>query len=76
MVLAEHNGVRNLYRKIKEGIDVENNAKTLAELSLQHVYREEDGVFNQVDKFVPDEEKLKISDQIDQFLKNIKSKIA
>ncbi len=72
MVLAEHNGVRNLYRKIKEGIDVENNAKTLAELLLQHVYKEENGVFNQVDKFVPDEEKLKISDQVDQFLKNIK----
>ncbi|MVT13552.1 MAG: hypothetical protein GPW16_04645 [Euryarchaeota archaeon] len=59
MVLAEHNGVRNLFRKFKEF----KERKYLIEISnllSQHIYKEENGLFQQIDKFLPEDKKNQI----------------
>ncbi|MGC9204612.1 MAG: hemerythrin domain-containing protein [Thermoplasmata archaeon] len=59
MVMAEHNGVRNLYRKFREMGD----RKFLIEISsllMQHIYKEENGLFQQIDKILPEEKKNEV----------------
>lgn len=69
MVLAEHNGIRNMMRKADEGIDRAQNLHSIAELLLQHVYKEENGVFKQVDQYLPDSVKEEVASRISEFIK-------
>ncbi|MEM3227278.1 MAG: hemerythrin domain-containing protein [Thermoplasmata archaeon] len=68
MVLAEHNGIRNLLKKANEGIERTQNLHSIAELLLQHVYKEENGVFKQIDQYMPDSMKEKIEKKISEFM--------
>ncbi|MEM0161275.1 MAG: hemerythrin domain-containing protein [Thermoplasmata archaeon] len=68
MVLAEHNGIRNLLKKANEGIERTQNLHSIAELLLQHVYKEENGVFKQIDQYMPDSVKEKIEKKISEFM--------
>lgn len=66
MVLAEHNGVRNLFRKYNES---KNNdfLKQIKDLLLQHIYREENGLFKQIDTFLPEDKKEEVFFKINHF---------
>lgn len=64
MVLAEHKGVKNLLNKYYTIKDEHDYLKDIAELLLQHVYKEENGIFNQIDLLMPDNIKQNIFKEI------------
>jgi hemerythrin-like domain-containing protein len=68
MVLAEHNGIRNLLKKALANQDRDINLKNIAELLLQHVYKEENGVFKQIDLYLPDPVKEIVYEKIRDFI--------
>ncbi len=68
MVLAEHKGVNNLFNKYNT-INIEHDyLKDIAELLLQHVYKEENGIFHQIDLLMPENLKNEISEKIKNFM--------
>ncbi len=74
MVLAEHNGIRNLLKKANDQIDRIQNLHSIAELLLQHVYKEENGVFKQIDQYMPDSVKEEVEMKINGIIEQTKSK--
>lgn len=67
MVLAEHKGVKNLLNKYYT-IKDHDYLKDIAELLLQHVYKEENGIFHQIDLYMPDDLKKEVYEKIKNFM--------
>lgn len=67
MVLAEHKGVKNLLNKYYT-IKDHDYLKDISELLLQHVYKEENGIFHQIDLYMPDDLKKEVYEKIRNFM--------
>ncbi|MGC8693976.1 MAG: hypothetical protein ACP5RY_07030, partial [Thermoplasmata archaeon] len=68
MVLAEHKGVNNLFNKYNTINEEHDYLKDIAELLLQHIYKEENGIFHQIDLLMPENLKNEISEKINNFM--------
>lgn len=84
VIMGEHISVKRLYQAVsgpvtqEGGIDIEssNEEKTImsgqiAKIMLQHVYKEENGLFGLVDKFMPDEKKEETKLKLEQKLHDL-----
>ncbi len=82
VIMGEHISVKRLYQAVSSpvtqegGIDIESSdeEKTIksgqiAKIMLQHVYKEENGLFELVDKFMPDEIKEETQSKLEQKMK-------
>ncbi|MGC8663925.1 MAG: hemerythrin domain-containing protein [Thermoplasmata archaeon] len=68
MVLAEHKGVKNLLYKFENINDGHDYLKDISELLLQDVYKEENGILNQIDLLMPEDMKKEVSEKIKNFI--------
>ena len=68
MVLAEHKAVKNLLNKYETLKDYHNYLEDIAELLLQHVYKEENGILKQIDLLMSENMKIEINEKIKNFM--------
>ncbi len=68
MVIAEHRGVSNLLNKYRTINDGHDYLSDIANLLLQHIYKEENGIFNQIDQLMPENIKKEICEKIKNFM--------
>ncbi|MGC8610700.1 MAG: hemerythrin domain-containing protein [Thermoplasmata archaeon] len=68
MVIAEHRGVVNLLNKYNNFHEEHDYLSDIANLLLQHVYKEENGIFNQIDILMPEDIKIQVYDKIKKFI--------
>jgi iron-sulfur cluster repair protein YtfE (RIC family) len=84
VIMGEHISVKRLYQAVSSpvtqegGTDIESSdeEKTIksgqiAKIMLQHVYKEENGLFGLVDKFMPDEIKEETQSKLEQKMKSL-----
>ncbi len=61
-----------MLKKANDDIEKVQNLHSIPELLLQHVYKEENGVFRQIDQYMPDSVKEEVEEKIRKFIEKTK----
>ncbi|MGC8580894.1 MAG: hemerythrin domain-containing protein [Thermoplasmata archaeon] len=68
LLLGDHRAIKHMIAYISEKQNVEANSKELSMLLLNHIFREENGIFNLIDTYMPEDIKKQTHEKIYAFM--------
>lgn len=86
IITGEHISIRSLYTSLNRARSFEAEdpvatreerhagAEKLARIMLQHIFKEENGIFPMADKYIPDMERKRIQSRMDEMLANFRAR--
>jgi len=64
LLLGDHRAIKHIIAYVLDKQDIEANSKELSMLLLNHIFREENGIFNLIDLYMPEDIKKQTYEKI------------
>ncbi len=70
LLTGEHRAIKHIFEYLVKSKTIDtkdDNIKKIDDLLLHHIFKEENGIFNMIDNYMPDDIKKEVSDKIKSF---------